>query len=102
VSAAQIRREHAAFTELEFEWIRQFYIQGRAHYDNRVWWHEPMDALVKIWVQFEARAIKTFEVLKFAATFDPNSYVEEEKSGRSLCLRLHALWSHTFTVILIR
>ena len=36
-SAKQVRSEQLALNELEFEWLRQFYIQGTKHYGMHKW-----------------------------------------------------------------
>lgn len=37
-----IRMEQLMMNEIEFEWLRQFYIQGDKHRQLHVWWHQPM------------------------------------------------------------
>jgi len=37
-----IRLEQLMMNEIEFEWLRQFYIQGEKHRQLHVWWHQPM------------------------------------------------------------
>ena len=37
-----IRLEQLAMNELEFEWIRQFAVQGPKHRQLHPWWHQPM------------------------------------------------------------
>ena len=64
----------------EFEWVRQFYIQGFAHYNviillylhyvvaiivvvgfvvlkMHTWWHEPMAELLNMWLKLELRLV---------------------------------------------
>eukprot|EP00980_Cylindrotheca_fusiformis_P008195 scaffold1736_cov127-Cylindrotheca_fusiformis.AAC.9 len=70
------RSEQLLLTELESEWIRQFYIQGSQHHDL-LWpsWKEPIEALLRYWSQLERRTHQTIELLKAAAEqqcgFDP-------------------------------
>ena len=54
---------------LESEWIRQFYIQGSQHHDLlwEAYWKEPMETLVKYWVQLEHRTHQTYKLLQLAA-----------------------------------
>jgi hypothetical protein len=61
--AKQIRSDLLLQAELEFEWIRQFYIQGQAHYDRHVWWHEPMKELLKLWGELENRIRRHLQTL---------------------------------------
>lgn len=60
-------------SELEFEWIRQFYIQGSHHYTLHAWWHEPIRELLRLWGELQTRLTLTLEVLKTASTFDFDS-----------------------------
>ena len=68
-----VRAEQMMQSELEFEWLRQFYIQGSHHYTLHAWWHEPMQELLRLWGEFQARAVLTLEVLRNASTFDYDS-----------------------------
>lgn len=65
-----IRTEQLAQNELEFEWLRQFYVQGDKHRALHVWWHEPMAELLRLWDQLQSRLIVTLETLKAASAFD--------------------------------
>jgi alpha-ketoglutarate-dependent dioxygenase FTO len=61
--------EHLVHQELEFEWIRQFYVQGKSHYDS-LWnhyWKGPMQELLALWGCFEHRVYQTVELLRAAA-----------------------------------
>jgi alpha-ketoglutarate-dependent dioxygenase FTO len=49
----QMQSEMALQDEIEFEWVRQFYIQGQLHYDLHRWWHAPIAQLVQHWDQLE-------------------------------------------------
>lgn len=63
------RSEQLLLTEIESEWIRQFYIQGRGHY-QLLWdsyWKEPMQELLKIWKILEKRTEQTVMLLRGAA-----------------------------------
>jgi mRNA N6-methyladenine demethylase len=54
-SSKQIKSDLYLQAEVEFEWIRQFYVQGQAHYDRHIWWHEPMQVLLGLWGELEGR-----------------------------------------------
>jgi alpha-ketoglutarate-dependent dioxygenase FTO len=63
------RSEQLLLTELESEWLRQFFIQGKAHYDL-LWannWGEPMQELLKYWSQLEERTKQTVDWLQHGA-----------------------------------
>ncbi|CAM9521839.1 unnamed protein product, partial [Discosporangium mesarthrocarpum] len=63
----QWRAEQQALSELEFEWIRQFYIQGSAHYNLHSWWHQPLKDLLGLWSQLESRTHSVLATLRGAA-----------------------------------
>ena len=62
-TAKVIRSQQLCLQELEFEWIRQFYIQGRRHHDLHVWWHGPMTELIRLWTQLENQTCKCIQIL---------------------------------------
>jgi len=62
-----LRAEQHALHEVESEWLRQFYIQGRKHYDLHTWWHAPLDELKQAWRQLERRTMQSIEDLECAA-----------------------------------
>lgn len=61
-----IRRVLLASIEVEFEWIYQFFIQGQAHYDRLIWWHEPIKQLIEQLLGLEKRLVKQFLAIKIA------------------------------------
>lgn len=63
----QVRAEQSVLNELEFEWIRQFYVQGQKHLEVNLWWKEPIRQLLEYWVQLEERTLSTLQVLQEAA-----------------------------------
>lgn len=71
LSAKCLRAEQLAMSELEFEWIRQFYIQGERHKQLHVWWAEPMQQLLEHWRLLAIRTKFALEALQAAATFQP-------------------------------
>jgi hypothetical protein len=63
-------------SEIEFEWLRQWYIQGRAHAELRKWWHTPMETLLHYWGSLQDLISKGISLIKN----DDSSY---SKSGAS-------------------
>eukprot|EP00752_Nemacystus_decipiens_P001669 g1621.t1 len=63
----QWKTEQLTLSELEFEWIRQFYIQGRAHHALHTWWHEPLQQLLRFWSLLESRTGVVVNTLQGAA-----------------------------------
>jgi hypothetical protein len=62
-----LRRLLLTGNDIEFEWIRQFYIQGKLHYDLHVWWHQPMQELLALLLNIEQKIVKIFLILQEAA-----------------------------------
>jgi mRNA N6-methyladenine demethylase len=62
------RVEQLCLTEVESEWVRQFYTQGQEHHDL-LWhaWKEDIQALLQCWSQLELRTKQTIEFLWCAA-----------------------------------
>jgi FTO catalytic domain/FTO C-terminal domain len=62
------RYEQLTLTELESEWLRQFYIQG-SHHHSVLWeeWQDYISQLWKYWSQLETRTFQTIQFLKHAA-----------------------------------
>eukprot|EP00903_Cladosiphon_okamuranus_P018841 g17329.t1 len=63
----QWKTEQLTLSELEFEWIRQFYVQGRAHHALHTWWHEPLQQLLRFWSLLESRTGVVVNTLQGAA-----------------------------------
>jgi len=66
MATKQVRSEQLALTEVEFEWLRQFYVQGQTHCDSQEWWKGPMQELVRLWGVLEERTQAVLEVLQDA------------------------------------
>ena len=62
-SAKVIRVQQLALVELEFEWLRQFFIQGEKHFNLHVWWHQPMKDLLSLHNQLELNFYKQIATL---------------------------------------
>jgi len=63
----QWRSEQSLLDEIEFEWIRQWYVQGKRHAEIRKsFWQEQIDSLVKMWKELESRTKSAFELLRHA------------------------------------
>ena len=45
----QLRAKQQLWTELEFEWIRQWYIQGKQHAELHHYWHGPLEYMSECW-----------------------------------------------------
>jgi alpha-ketoglutarate-dependent dioxygenase FTO len=63
------RAEQLLLTEIECEWLRQFFVQGQGHKDQlwNTWWQDPLKKLFRYWSQLEARTLQVLQTLKLAA-----------------------------------
>lgn len=52
---------------VEFEWIRQYFVQGSRHRQTHLWWQEPMQELVDLWHELRKKTVLALEVLQDAA-----------------------------------
>ena len=62
------RSEQLLLTEIESEWIRQFFVQGQKHH-TILWnaWSKPIQQLLKHWSQLEERTKQSIDYLRLAA-----------------------------------
>jgi len=62
------RSEQLLLTEMESEWLRQFYIQGRFHFDL-LWnaWRRDIVTLLEYWSKLEERTKQTVGMLQLGA-----------------------------------
>eukprot|EP01038_Epipyxis_sp_PR26KG_P004497 gene4497-6353_t len=74
LSCKSVRSEQIVLDEVEFEWIRQFYVQGSHHYNIHAWWHGPIGEFMKLWSALEKRTLLIIQALKDAAV----GFYEEE------------------------
>lgn len=59
----QVRAEQALLTELESEWLNQFWVQGRRHAALHSWWRGPMALVLATWRELERRTALTVQGL---------------------------------------
>ena len=59
----QVRAEQALLTELESEWLNQFWVQGRRHALLHPWWRGPMALVLATWRELEGRTAATVQRL---------------------------------------
>lgn len=59
----KVRAEQALLTELESEWLNQFWVQGRKHAILHPWWRGPMALVLATWRELERRTALTVQRL---------------------------------------
>jgi len=47
-------------TEIEMEWIAQYWLQGVGHNAERIWWQKPMSTLERLWNDLEDLTCRLF------------------------------------------
>ncbi|CAM9689685.1 unnamed protein product, partial [Ectocarpus sp. 12 AP-2014] len=77
----QWKTEQLTLAELEFEWIRQFYVQGRAHHALHSWWHEPLQELLRFWSLLEAKTAVVVNTLQGAAESRFDHHQQQQSGG---------------------
>ena len=60
----ETRAQQQLLDEIEFEWLRQWYIQGQLHATLHPYWHKPMEQLEGWFQEFERRTLRTIEKLR--------------------------------------
>ena len=63
LDAKVIRYCQRILTEVEMEWIAQYWLQGDQHDKMRVWWQKPMKTLEAYWCALEVYTYRLFEFL---------------------------------------
>nr|XP_034974910.1 alpha-ketoglutarate-dependent dioxygenase FTO isoform X5 [Zootoca vivipara] len=80
LDADDIKRVEETHNEVEFEWIRQFWFQGKRYRKCTDWWDKPMAALEEFWRKLE---LMTSLLL---CEFRKEEQAEEQRNERIGCL----------------
>ena len=54
-------------SEIEFDWLRQWYVQGRTHADCHPYWHKPIETLLQTYRELESFSVTIVNMLKKSA-----------------------------------
>eukprot|EP00545_Synedropsis_sp_CCMP1620_P013574 CAMPEP_0119010458 /NCGR_PEP_ID=MMETSP1176-20130426/5023_1 /TAXON_ID=265551 /ORGANISM="Synedropsis recta cf, Strain CCMP1620" /LENGTH=611 /DNA_ID=CAMNT_0006963119 /DNA_START=69 /DNA_END=1900 /DNA_ORIENTATION=- len=73
----QLRAQQQLWTELEFEWIRQWYLQGQDHADLHAYWHTPIAYMEQCWTTIHE------STMTLLATLEKESQVTNNKTASS-------------------
>jgi alpha-ketoglutarate-dependent dioxygenase FTO len=63
LDAKVIRYCQRILTEVEMEWIAQYWLQGDQHDKMRIWWQKPMKTLEAYWSALEVYTCRLFDFL---------------------------------------
>lgn len=87
MSSKQLRNDQHTLNDLEFEWIRQYFIQGTKHHELHIWWHQPIQILLQFWLKLQQKTIASIIALEDAAgQFIKYYYMNNQISHHSLSL----------------
>lgn len=78
--AKDVRRQQQLLTEIEFEWIQQWMIQGQLHADSHPYWHAPMAKLLDCKQQLETWGTLVVKLLeKATSSISPYTDIASER-----------------------
>lgn len=80
--AAQLRLVEEVHSEVEFEWLRPWGVQGRTHAEtHKGYWQPRLERLERTWRQFEARTAAHLAFLVAASTAPPEQAAKQLPEG---------------------
>lgn len=88
-----LRSRQNLLTEIEFEWLRQWFVQGERHARLHPYWHQPIKELLSAWKTLDSLSFSVLSDLKTAQHVTEEMYdvfiqaVEHRH-------RLRLLWEH--------
>ncbi|CAJ1967500.1 unnamed protein product [Cylindrotheca closterium] len=79
-------------TELEMEWVAQYWLQGSTHNKLHVWWHKPMETLESLWENLEELTHRVYTRCIEASSAVPRAVVVAILEEFKIRQRLRQLW----------
>ncbi len=67
---SRLRNQEALLGEIEFEWLRQWFVQGRKHAKLHPYWHSPIKFLMKSFCELEETTEQIIRLLGKASRRD--------------------------------
>lgn len=61
---SRLRNQEALLSEIEFEWLRQWFVQGQKHAKLHPYWHTPIKLLMKSYSELEQTAEQIIRLLE--------------------------------------
>jgi alpha-ketoglutarate-dependent dioxygenase FTO len=65
---SRLRNQEALLSEIEFEWLRQWFVQGHKHAQLHPYWHDPIRVLMKSFCELEQSTVQIIKLLREAST----------------------------------
>lgn len=79
-------------TELEMEWIAQYWLQGSTHNKLRVWWHKPIETLERLWENLEEMTYRLYTRCIEASSPMPRAVLDALLAEFKIRQRQRQLW----------
>lgn len=64
---SRLRQQEALLSEIEFEWLRQWFVQGQKHAKLHPYWHDPVKFLTASFCELEQTTVQTIKLLENAS-----------------------------------
>ncbi|KAL7501185.1 hypothetical protein ACHAWT_011046 [Skeletonema menzelii] len=64
---SRLRMQEALLSEIEFEWLRQWFVQGQKHAKLHPYWHDPIKFLIKSFCELEQTTVQIIRLLEKAS-----------------------------------
>jgi len=82
LTASALRLSEEVHSEIEFEWLRMWAAQGRAHSDShKAYWAPRINELIVVWLRLEARTAAYLAFLAAAAAASPSAAIAALPEG---------------------
>jgi len=76
---SRVRAQQNLMTEIEFEWLRQWFVQGKKHASLHPYWNRPIGILCDSYSELERASSKIMDVLKVTSKNGPGeTHVTED------------------------
>eukprot|EP00956_Cyclotella_meneghiniana_P032235 scaffold87685_cov34-Cyclotella_meneghiniana.AAC.1 len=72
------RAQQMLMNEIEFEWLRQWYIQGRKHASLHHYWHHPVEKLCASFCKLEKASASVVKLLKTQSSKEKENCISED------------------------
>ena len=61
---SRLRNQESLLSEIEFEWLRQWFVQGKKHAQLHPYWHHPIKILIQSFCELEQKSIQLIKLLQ--------------------------------------
>jgi alpha-ketoglutarate-dependent dioxygenase FTO len=98
--ASIVRAQQMLMNEIEFEWLRQWFVQGQRHKSLHNYWHTPIEKLCATFCKLEKAAASTLRLLQSQSTTEDKQISEQLYDVFIECLsersKLRAAWTERY------